>query len=243
MTAEADRKRLSRQLMIAYRIFAAHGVLDIEGHISVRHPDNPELFIMGRHVPADTLTEADLLTLNQKGEVVAGSGSAVGERLVHAGIFLSRPDVQVICHSHTPSLIPFGVTGVPLRPLYQWAARMGYEVPVWDSADEFGDTSMSISTIEMAQSIARTMGDGRVALLRGHGAVFTAGSLPELALLGVYTHENAQLLATAHVLGGGKVRSLSPGEVQKCNDMLSIRGRTVRPWQAWSAALGLPDEG
>jgi len=120
---------------------------------------------------------------------------------------------------------------------------MGYEAPVWDSADEFGDTSMSISNLEMAASIAKTMGAGRMALLRGHGAVFAAGSLPELALLGVYAHENAQLLATAHVLGGGKVKHLSEGEVQKCNDMLSIRGRTLRPWQAWSAAIGMPDEG
>ncbi|MPZ49457.1 MAG: hypothetical protein GEU75_09205 [Dehalococcoidia bacterium] len=120
---------------------------------------------------------------------------------------------------------------------------MGADVPVWDSADEFGDTPMSISTLDQAASIARTLGDGRVALLRGHGALFVAGSLPELALLGVYTHENAQLLATSHLLGGGKVKHLSEGEVAESNRMLSIPGRTVRPWQAWSAAIGMPDGG
>ncbi|MPZ49458.1 MAG: hypothetical protein GEU75_09210, partial [Dehalococcoidia bacterium] len=84
--------------------------------ISFRHPDDPELMVMGRHTPAATITEADLLTLNMKGEVVEGTGSAVGERLVHAGMYLARPDVQVVCHSHTPSLIPFGVTGYRCGP-------------------------------------------------------------------------------------------------------------------------------
>jgi HCOMODA/2-hydroxy-3-carboxy-muconic semialdehyde decarboxylase len=237
-----DLARLKQQLVVAYRIFAAHGVLDLEGHISFRHPDNPDQFVMGRHTPASTITEADLLTLNTQGEVLEGSGTAPGERPVHVGVYLARPDVQAVCHSHTPLFITFSVSDVPLSPLYQWSARMGYQVPVWDSASEFGDTPMSFSNAEQAASLARTLGDRTMALVRGHGAVVAAGSLPELALITVYALENAEIQAGALSLGG-TVKYLSEGETQLCNNMLAIPARTTRPWQAWAAAVGMPDAG
>jgi HCOMODA/2-hydroxy-3-carboxy-muconic semialdehyde decarboxylase len=244
MTTEtkADLARLKQQLVVAYRIFASQGILDLEGHISFRHPDNPEQFVMGRHTMASMVTEADLLTLNMQGEVLSGSGTAPGERPVHAGVYQARADIQAVCHSHTPCFIAFSVSDVPLRPLSQWAARMGYQVPVWDSAAEFGDTPLSFSNAEQAGSLAKTLGNGTMALVRGHGAIFAAGSLPELALVAVYAYQNAFTQMNAIALGG-KVKYLSEGETQLCYNMLSIPGRLVRPWQAWSAAVGMPDEG
>ena len=53
------------ELALAYRILANEGVLDTFGHVSVRHPENPEHYFLSRSrapelVEPDDLIEYDL---------------------------------------------------------------------------------------------------------------------------------------------------------------------------------------
>jgi hypothetical protein len=56
------------------------------------------------------------------------------ERFIHGEVYRARPDVQAVVHS--PSVIPFGVSRVPLQPLYHMSAFLGEGVPVFVDAGQ-----------------------------------------------------------------------------------------------------------
>ena len=73
------------------------------------------------------------------------------ERFIHGAIYEARPEVQAVVHNHSPSVIPFGVTGKKLKPLLHMCALIGHEVPTWDSRDKFGDTTLLVSDMAMGR--------------------------------------------------------------------------------------------
>ena len=99
------------------------------------------------------------------------------------------------------------------------AAVIGDTVPVWDSQPEFGDTNMLIDTMPMGHSLAKTLGQNRAALIRGHGAVAVGETLRNLVMTSVYLKENAELVLQARSLGK-PLTYLTPGEVQKTGNLL-----------------------
>jgi HCOMODA/2-hydroxy-3-carboxy-muconic semialdehyde decarboxylase len=136
-------------------------------------------------------------------------------------------------------VIPFGVTGVPLRPVFHVAASIGPEIPVWDMADEFGDTDMLVRSIEQARSLARVLGERRVALMRGHGSVVAAGNVRAVVSTSVYLEQNARLLLQALALG--EVRYLSAGEVERAGASAHGSLSLDRVWTTWTRRVGETD--
>ena len=163
---------LLRDLVLAKRILANERVLDAFGHVSIRHPDDPERFIISRSLGPELVTEDDLQVFALDGRQVGGNPQLpYSERFIHGAVYEARPDVLAVCHNHAPSVIPFSVTGVPVRPIFHVAASIGAEIPVWDIAAQFGETDMLVRTIEQGRSLAQALGSRRVALMRGHGSV------------------------------------------------------------------------
>jgi HCOMODA/2-hydroxy-3-carboxy-muconic semialdehyde decarboxylase len=234
LPANAD---LLRDLVLANRILAHEGVVDAFGHVSIRHPDDPTCFIISRSLGPELVTEDDLQLFSLDGQQVGGNPSApYAERFIHAAVFEARPEVQAVCHNHAPSVIPFSVTGVPLRPIFHLAAPIGTEIPVWDIATEFGETNMLVRNAEQGRSLARTLGERRVALMRGHGSVVASGDVRSLTSACVYLEQNARLLMQALALG--EVRYLSVGEVEQAGDSPGTSLGTERAWGAWSRRVG-----
>src|SRR5215213_9886682 len=166
---------LLRDLVIANRIVAHEGVVDPFGHVSIRCPDEPGHYVISRSLGPELVTEADLQRFTLTGEQVGANPlAAYSERSIHGAVYEARPDVMAVCHNHAPSVIPFSVTGVPLRPIIHVAASIGAELPVWDIADDFGETDMLVRTMAQARSLAQTLGPRAVALMRGHGSVVAA---------------------------------------------------------------------
>src|SRR5438552_2754488 len=124
---------LTAGLVAAYRIPAQQGVPEGSGHGSLRRPRNPNRFIMARSLAPELVTAADLLEFDLDGNAVDAKGRALySERFIHAEVYRARPDVNAVVHDHAPSLIPFGVTNVPLRPMYHMATFIGNGVPIFD---------------------------------------------------------------------------------------------------------------
>ena len=48
-----------------------------------------------------------------------------GERVIHGEIYKARPDVNAVCHHHAPSILPFCISGMELKPVYHLGATMG----------------------------------------------------------------------------------------------------------------------
>ncbi len=226
---------LIEDLVAANRILADQGVLDGYGHVSVRHDRDPARFLMSRSLAPELVTAADILEYGLDSEPVDPRGrTSYLERFIHGEIYRARPDVQAVVHSHSPSVIPFGVTGVPLRPLFHMSAFLGAGAPVWDIRAAAGDTDMLVRTAALGRALAQTLGSHAVVLMRGHGAVAVAPGLPLVVFRSVYTEVNARLQAQAMGLGGG-VTYLSPEEAQRAE--ASVGGTVVRPWELWKRRL------
>jgi len=227
--------QLVDDLVLANHILSNEGVLDAFGHVSARHPTAPERFLIS-HTRAPELVEADdLQVLDLRGARVAGGERRSYEEVaIHAAVYRRRADVGAVVHSHAPSVIPFGVTDVPLRPIYHMGSVIGHETLVWDIAKHFGETDLLVRDAAQADDLVAALGTRTVVLMRGHGCVVTGADVRAAVFAAVYLERNATLLATALRLG--EVRSLSAGETQRAAAML--RGNAgERAWEYWVRRL------
>ena len=224
--------QLIEDLVAANRILVDQGVLDGYGHVSARHDRDPGRYLMSRSRAPELVTPADIMEYDLDSEAVdARARTSYLERFIHGEIYRARPDVRAVVHSHSPSVIPFGVTGAPLRPLYHMSAFLAGGVPVFEIRTAAGgDTDMLVRTPALGRALAQTLGDRPVVLMRGHGAVAVGASLPQVVYRSVYTEMNARLQAQAMALGG-PVTYLSPEEARRAE--ASIAGTLDRPWELW----------
>ena len=225
-------------LVAANRILVDQGVLDGYGHVSVRHPADPQRYLMSRSIAPELVTAADVMEYDLDSNPVDARGRATYlERFIHGEVYRVRPDVRAVVHDHSPSVIPFGVSTAPLRPLYHMSAFLGGGVPVFDIKTASGQsTDMLVRTAALGKSLAQTLGTRPVALMRGHGAVVVGASLPLVVFRAVYTEMNARLQAQALALGG-PVTYLDDEEARRAE--ASVGGTVTRPWELWRRkALG-----
>jgi HCOMODA/2-hydroxy-3-carboxy-muconic semialdehyde decarboxylase len=231
-TAGPADAALIADLEAAYRILAQQGVLDGFGHVSARHNRAANRFLMSRSLAPELVTAADLIEFDLDGNAVDAKGRALySERFIHAEIYRARPDVRAVVHNHAPSLIPFGVSTVPLRPMYHMASFIGNGVPVFDIRKAFGMTDMLVSDTAKGRALAQALGDKTCALMRGHGVVVVGPSIPHAVGRSIYLEVNARVQAQAMALGGN-VTYLDPQEAQKMMDAGENRGYE-RPWELW----------
>src|SRR5215472_17326830 len=161
---------LLRDLVIANRILSNEDVVDAYGHISIRHPDNPKHCFMSRSRAPELVERHDLIEFDQEGEPINDKRQPYLERFIHAAIFEARPEVMAVVHAHAEDTLAFGVAGATkLRPVIHSGAFIGPEVPVWDIADNFGDTNLLVTDMAQGRDLAKCLGGNNVALMRGHG--------------------------------------------------------------------------
>jgi HCOMODA/2-hydroxy-3-carboxy-muconic semialdehyde decarboxylase len=225
-----------RELATANRILANEGVLDAFGHISVRHPTNPDRYLISRYGAAELMTADDILELTLDSKPVEPTSARLfSELVIHGCIYQARPDVHSVCHHHSVSVLPYCITGVELVPVMHLGASLGGKVPFWDSRDEFGDTPLVVTTPEQGRSHARGLGEHWIVLLRRHGATVAGRSLRECVFRSIYSCRNAELQSRAH--GIGSISMLSAGEAELCSAH-SLTPRTLsRTWEYWTYRL------
>ena len=115
-----------RDLAAAYRILAEHGVIDAYGHVSLRSPRNPQRYFLARSVAPELVQVDDLLEYDLDSNPLDARGrESVLERFIHGEIYRARPEVTCVVHNHSPSVVPFSVTDVPMKALYHMAAFIG----------------------------------------------------------------------------------------------------------------------
>jgi ribulose-5-phosphate 4-epimerase/fuculose-1-phosphate aldolase len=226
------------ELVIANRILANEDVVDAYGHVSIRHPGNPERFFMACMLAAPEMVErADLMEFSLDGQAVNDDRTPSIERFIHCGIYEARPDVQAVVHAHAEDTLPFGITDVALRPVIHSGSFIGAQVPVWDIADNFGDTNLLVSNTAQGRDLARCLGNNNVALMRGHGFAAGARSLIDVVRLSVYLPRNARVQLAAMQIG--KFKPLSEGEIAaRAAGYKPYTEQTWRAWHYWASRAG-----
>jgi HCOMODA/2-hydroxy-3-carboxy-muconic semialdehyde decarboxylase len=224
-------------LVAANRILADQGVLDGFGHVSIRHPGNPSRLLMSRSLAPALTTAGDIIEYDLECAAVDARGRAgFLERFIHCEIYRARPDVKSVIHTHSPGVIPFAASTVPLRPMYHVAGFLAAGVPVFEIRKHAGLTNMLIANAALGQALAGTLADKSVVLMRGHGNVVVGPSVQIAAYRAIYTEINARLQTQAIALGG-PVTYLEKEEGEKAD---VIQQQVVmRPWELWKAkAMG-----
>jgi ribulose-5-phosphate 4-epimerase/fuculose-1-phosphate aldolase len=232
--ASAELKAVIDDLVIGNRVLYVQDVVDSYGHISARHPHDPERFLMSRARAPGLVVAADIMEFGLDGELIhADERPVYSERFIHSEVYKARPDVNAVVHSHSPTVVPFSVTQVPLRPIR--AAFFYPEVPVFDTRASAGWTNLLISNVALGQALAQTLGQNSVALMRGHGNVVVAPSVRVVVYRAIYTEANAKLLLQAKMLGG-PITYLAPEEAALM-EKEQARHRpghgSDRTWEMW----------
>ena len=226
---------LLEDMVIGSRILADFGVLDGFGHVSARHPTNPNRFLMSRSLAPALVTADDIMEFDLDGNAVDARGRSLFlERFIHAEIYRARPDVMSVVHTHSPGVIPFSVSKVPMRAMYHNPSFLAAGVPVWDIRTDFGETNMLVSNSAIGKSLAQALGDKPVVLMRGHGDVAVGPSVRMAVFRAYYTDVNAKLQSQAIALGG-EVNYLTPGEGEKAHKADSAV--IDRIWNLWKMRI------
>jgi ribulose-5-phosphate 4-epimerase/fuculose-1-phosphate aldolase len=232
----SDLKTLLKDLVVANRILAHEGVVDAYGHVSIRHPDRPDRFFLSGSRSPELVMLDDIIEFDLDCNPIDQRGRPIYiERPIHGGIYQARPDVHAVIHNHSHEVIPFSIAKeVRLRPVYHTAASIGAEIPVWDIRAKFGDTNMLVTTMPQGHDLARTLGQGSVALMRGHGCAVAGASVYDAVHTAVFLQDNAKLQAAGLRLGA--ITYLTEGEVAKASQ--NPQDRHSRAWEYWARRSG-----
>ena len=235
-----DRDRTIRDLVVANRIIANERVVDAYGHVSIRHPQHADRYLLSRSRSPELVESADIMEFDLDGNPVGGDKRPPYlERFIHGAIYEARPDVQAVIHSHAEEVLPFSIATTPLRPVVHAASFIGAHIPVWDIRDNFGDTNLLVMNMAQGRDLARCLGRDTVALMRGHGFAAAARSILEVVRIGVYMPRNAQVLMNALRLGA--VKDLSRGEIEAHATMPQDSPAMWRAWEYWAMRAGCGD--
>jgi len=233
-----SRKGLIDDLVSANHILFKEGVVDGFGHVSVRDAKNPERFLLSRSLAPGQVRARDIMEFGMDGEPLKARGrKPYLERTIHSEIYRARPDVMAVVHSHSPALIPFGITGTPLRPVFHMSGFLGSATPIFEIREAGGPaTDMLIRDRKLGAALARALGAAPFALMRGHGSVAVGATLKQVVLRAIYAEVNARLQSEALRLGA--INYLNDAEA--ANAARTIDSVIDRPWDLWLARAARP---
>jgi HCOMODA/2-hydroxy-3-carboxy-muconic semialdehyde decarboxylase len=238
---QSERKgqmSLVEDLVAANRILAEHGVIDAYGHVSVRSENDPTRYFLARSIAPELVTHEDILEYDLDSNPVDPRGKeSVRERFIHGEIYKARPDVNAVVHNHSPSVVPFSVTKVSMRPLFHMAAFVGEGVPNFEIRDAQKGSDLLVKTPYLGKALAKTLGKSSAALMRGHGSVTVGESLPRAVGRSIYLELSARMQLQALAIAGprGKIEYLDDKEV-RASVPVQDYGRAWPMWRAKALA-------
>jgi len=225
---------LIEDLVAAYRILAAHDVIDAYGHVSVRSDRDPNRYFLSRSLAPESVRPEDIMEYDLDSNPIDPRGrESVRERFIHGEIYKARPDVNAVVHNHSPSVVPFSVTKVAMRPLFHMAAFVGEGIPNFEIRDVQKGTDLLVKTPHLGRALAKTLKKSPAALMRGHGSVTVGESLPRAVGRSIYLEQSARMQLQAMTIAGprGKIAYLDRKEVQT-----SVPAQNyARAWPLWRA--------
>ncbi|MGB8526252.1 MAG: class II aldolase/adducin family protein [Rhodoplanes sp.] len=219
-------------LVVANHILFDQGVVDAFGHVSVRHDQRADRFLLACNIAPGSVTADDILEYGLDGEPIAPDGRRLyAERYIHSEIYREYPHVIAVVHSHSHAIVPLSVLkSTPLRAIFHMAGFIGESAPVFDIRDVAGPgTDLLISNGSLGRALAKCFAKSNIVLMRGHGSTVIAPSLRQVVYRAVYAEINARYqLATMPL---GEVNYLTAEEAKSCER--NIEAHVQRPWDLW----------
>lgn len=220
------------ELAYANRILFRNSVLDAFGHVSMRHPTQPDRFLLARNLAPARVTPGDILEFDLEANCLSANAPAVYlERFIHAAIFARNPTVAGVVHSHSPSVLPFTIARkARLQPVCHMAGFLRGTVPNFEIREAAGNSSdLLIRNVQLGHALADKLDGNAVILMRGHGITVLGESVKQAVFRAVYVERNAKIQMQALALG--EIEGLNDDEAAAAD--AANTGQIARAWDFW----------
>jgi len=195
------------------------GIIEVQGHISVRHDRHPNRYFLPRGILPEIVNTAGIMGFDRDSHAIdPKKGQPYLGRFIHGEIFKARPEIMSVVHAHTRSVLPFATSDIPLRPVYQLATFLVDTVPVFKN----GDNGEVIRNAQQGATLTQALGKRGAILLHGHGFVVAGASIQQAVARCIQLDINAQVLHEILAMGGTGVSEAVAG----CGRW----ARWKRPW-------------
>jgi ribulose-5-phosphate 4-epimerase/fuculose-1-phosphate aldolase len=186
-----------RRVAQAVRILTWQGLMDMNGHVSVRDVQSPDtIWINSRRASRTTLRSSDVVPIDlPSGRRIGEGDEPPSEFHIHRAIMLRRPEVGAVVHAHPDDIVALSVAGKRLMPV----TGIGSFLPQ-GGAPTFDDASL-INTEERGEAVAALLGGESAVVLRGHGVVITGATVEEAVAQYVCAERNARIQYKSAMLG------------------------------------------
>jgi L-fuculose-phosphate aldolase len=218
------RDRLIQGISLLERL----GVIDFNGHFSVRLSDGNVLINTGASVRS-RLGADDFVVVGANGQIAEGDPSPPAELPLHLAIYQARPDAMSVVHCHPRWSTLLTSSGHEYQVTMPQGALLG-AVSTYDSP-------MSVNNPRIAGAISKKLGNGRAVLLKAHGSVVVGKDVLETTVLAIYLELNSERLVRAAMLG--KPYIFSDEEVQSLQKGLERRSLFEKCWNYYLAKYDL----
>ena len=223
MIATSDQKN---NLVKCIRMLEKSGIVDYNGHGSIRLPEDHILINIGNR-QRSTLTNDDLCIIDFDGNLLEGDGNPPLEFHLHAGVYKARPDAGAVIHCHPKWSTILTTAGQTYMPVYAQGSLV-YPLPMLDSPD-------SINNVKMATALTDILGDRPAAVMKAHGAVTLGETIVDAFVLMNYLEDNAERQYLASQIG--TPYSFTQAELDLCKEKLWTPGLFQRTWDHFSAKM------
>jgi len=223
-TRTAAEQRLRHEIAAVTLLLVDERILGYSGHVSARLQDRDAILIQPIHQSRAELRPGHLLVCDMDGLMIDGPAGECppSEVFIHTEIYKARPDVNAIAHYHHDLTTTFSlVDGVQLRPVKNHAVRWARGVPVHPDPDH-------VDTPERGQALAKTLGQHHALIIRAHGEVVVAETLPALLMDCIHFTENAEALYQASHLG--RAVPLTADELDRFSRTLKRPKHAIKLW-------------
>lgn len=223
---------LKSTMVLANKILVYHKVVDGFGHISARHPEYPERFLLAKRVAPGLVVENDIIEFDLKAEPITEKDAPTFlERFIHSEVYTKREDVQSVVHSHSPMMVAMGAVGKGVfQPICHTCGFLGGGTPLFEIRDTAGDeTNLLITNRNLGKALADSLAQSNVVLMRGHGSTTVGESVQQAVYRAVYSEINARIQLSAQALGTPTF--LTSGEAEAAEETAQLQ--VERTWSYW----------
>jgi L-ribulose-5-phosphate 4-epimerase len=211
MNTQKQRDEIVSMARICYedRLFAG-----TSGNLSVYNAEEEVMTITPTSVSYSTMKAEDAVCMKLDGTIISGHFPPSSEWRMHAGIYLKRPDVGAVVHTHSPYATSFAVTHqlVPVI-LIEMIPFLGGDIPLAGFALP--------GTSEMADEALNVLDERGACLLANHGVLSIGDTLQKAYIRAIYAEDAAKIYGLA--LSHGNAVVISEKNILKMREKMLIK--------------------
>ena len=177
------------------------------GNMSIRDPETALIAISPSGIPYPSVTAADIVIVDDRGEVVEGCRKPSSETPLHTMIMRARPDIRAIVHTHSHYSTVVSCIRPFLPPiLTETCLVVGASVPVTryglTGTNDFGESVLEVVAPET-----------KAVIIKNHGLICFADSFDAALGIAEVVEESAKVYIHALAANGGREPDLVPEDL------------------------------